>query len=100
MTLTIAGSETTATALAGATYFLASEPKMKAKLVSELKTTFASEQEIDLLSVAKSPYLCAVTEETLRLYSPGPNAQPRITPPEGNIVLGDRLPGKVGQGWL
>ncbi|KAJ4290814.1 hypothetical protein N0V90_010009 [Kalmusia sp. IMI 367209] len=95
MVLTIAGSETTATALTGATYFLAKTPSAMAKVASEVRSTFKQEADIDFLSVTKLPYLKAVTEETLRMYPPGPNAQPRITPPEGSLILGDHIPGNT-----
>ena len=98
--LTLAGSETTATSLSGATYLIATHPRVKAEIVNELRTTFTREDEIDLLNVLKLPYLCAVTEECLRMYPPGPNAQPRITPPEGNVILGDRIPGNVSRTTL
>ena len=65
------------------------------RLSQELQAAFASEDDIDMLSVDKLPYLCAVTEESLRMFPPATNAQPRITPPEGNIVLGERIPGNV-----
>lgn len=68
---------------------------MNVKITEELLETFASEDEIDLLSVSRLPYLCAVTEECLRMYPPGPNAQPRITPREGNVILGKMIPGNV-----
>ena len=51
--LTIAGSETTATALAGAFYQLEKHPSVKAKVANELKTTFKNESEVDLNSVAE-----------------------------------------------
>jgi cytochrome P450 len=97
LVLTIAGSETTATALTGATYFLAKSPRVLVKLASEIRTTFKEESEINFASVAKLPYLRAVTEEALRLYPPGPNSQPRITPPRGSFILGKHIPGNVGQ---
>jgi cytochrome P450 len=95
MVLTIAGSETTATALTGATYFLSTTPHAMTKLAAEVRSTFKHESDIDFLTVAKLPYLKAVTEEALRMYPPGPNAQPRITPPEGSLVLGEYIPGNV-----
>ncbi|KAH0404849.1 hypothetical protein KCU89_g709, partial [Aureobasidium melanogenum] len=93
--LTLAGSETTATALTGATYFLGNNPRVMSKLFTELEQAFRDESGIDLLSVAKLPYLCAVTEEALRCYPPGPNAQPRITPPGGNMILQRWVPGNT-----
>jgi hypothetical protein len=34
--------------------------------------------------------------ESLRIYLPGVNAQPRISPPRGCMVLGQRIPAEVG----
>ena len=93
--LILAGSETTASLLAGATYFLATHEAVMSRLTQEVQKSFASEDEIDMLSVDKLPYLCAVTEECLRMFPPAVNAQPRITPPEGNVILGERIPGNV-----
>jgi cytochrome P450 len=90
--LTLAGSETTASALCGATYLLMQHPRCIQKLRDELQCYFKSEGEMDLVAVTKLPYLCAVTDEALRIYPPGPNSQPRITPTGGNTVLGHRLP--------
>ncbi|KAK8058999.1 cytochrome P450 [Apiospora phragmitis] len=96
LVLTVAGSETTATALTGAVYLLATNPQAMGKLEAEICAAFVNEEAIaDLNSVARLPYLGAVTQETLRLYPPGPNAQPRITPPQGNTILGDFIPGKA-----
>lgn len=91
----MAGSETTATALTGATYLLTKNPRALAKLADEVRSSFNDENTIDFTETAKMPYLCAVTEESLRLYPPGPNAQPRITPSGGNIILGEHIPGNV-----
>lgn len=97
--LTLAGSETTATALTGATFFLGNNPRVVSKLYTELEEAFEDETEIDLVSVAKLPYLCAVTEEALRCYPPGPNSQPRMTPPGGNMILQRWVPGNVSILW-
>ena len=93
--LTLAGSETTASALCGATYLLTQQPIVMAKLQAEVHQTFALETDINLVAVANLPYMRAVTQEALRIYPPGPNSQPRITPPQGNIVLGRFVPGNV-----
>lgn len=50
--LVIAGSETTATALAGATYFLLKNPDTMAKLTDEVRSTFTTEEEINTNSVS------------------------------------------------
>jgi averantin hydroxylase len=67
--LIIAGSETTATLLSGATYLLLKHPDVMAKLVTEIRT-FKSSGEIDLLTVGMLKYMLAVLDETMRLYPP------------------------------
>ncbi|KAJ0146010.1 Isotrichodermin C-15 hydroxylase, partial [Colletotrichum tanaceti] len=69
-TLIIAGSETTATALSGATYLLTTNPDKLAKLVAEVRGSFTSDDEIDIIGTAKLEYLHAVLEESLRIYPP------------------------------
>ncbi|OHE96920.1 cytochrome P450 [Colletotrichum orchidophilum] len=93
--LIIAGSETTATALSGCTYLLLTNPDKLAKLTQEIRTSFQNEDEIDLLSTAELEYLHAVLEETLRAYPPVPVALPRITPPSGQEILGQWIPGNT-----
>ncbi|KAG7050710.1 cytochrome P450 [Colletotrichum scovillei] len=93
--LIVAGSETTATALSGCTYLLLTNPDKLAKLQKEIRTSFQNEDEIDLLSTAKLEYLHAVLEETLRSYPPVPVALPRITPPSGQEILGQWIPGNT-----
>lgn len=95
--LTLGGSETTSNTLSGLAYMIATNPGVKAKITDELRATFIREDEIDMRSTAKLPYLSAVIEEVLRYFPPGPNAMPRITPPEGNSILGDWVPGNVSR---
>ncbi|KAK2052229.1 cytochrome P450 [Colletotrichum caudatum] len=93
--LVIAGSETTATALSGATYLLAANPHTLARLSAEVRGSFASEDEIDFLGTARLGYLHAVLEESLRMYPPVPTAVPRRTPPRGAEILGQWIPGNT-----
>ncbi|KAF0329915.1 hypothetical protein GQ607_002682 [Colletotrichum asianum] len=93
--LIIAGSETTATALSGAIYMLTTHPAILKTLAEEIRCAFTSESEMNSINTAHLPYLQAVLEETLRFFPPAPNALPRITPPEGNLVLGKRVPGNT-----
>ncbi|KAJ8127520.1 hypothetical protein O1611_g6117 [Lasiodiplodia mahajangana] len=90
--LIVAGSETTATALTGATYLLATNPTVLKKLAIELRHAFSDEESIEFSSVKDLCFLDAVTNETLRMYPPGVNAQPRIAPPGGTIILGKYVP--------
>ncbi|KAI7773754.1 hypothetical protein LA080_009997 [Diaporthe eres] len=95
LTLTLAGAETTASALSAVTYMLGIHPAVKAKADQELRAAFSRESEIDMQSSMKLRYLGAVIDEAFRYHPPGPNALWRQTPPEGNWVLGDWIPGKT-----
>ncbi|KAK2000208.1 cytochrome P450 [Colletotrichum falcatum] len=91
-TLIIGGAETTATVLSGATFFLTTHPEAMAKLVKEVRSSFKSEEEIDLLSVQKLPYILAVLEETMRLYPVLPTAITRNIKPGGDYICGRYVP--------
>lgn len=93
--LTGGGAETTSSSLTGMSYILATMPHIKELIVKELHATFSSESEINMRSVASLSYTGAFIEELLRFYPPGPNSMWRITPPEGNTILGDFIPGNV-----
>jgi cytochrome P450 len=54
--LLVAGSETTATALAATTFYLCNYPKVYSNLTHEIRTSFASEDEITMVSVNKLKY--------------------------------------------
>ena len=96
-TLIIAGSETTATALSAATYFLATTPPALAKLTDEVRSTFATEDEIDLTSVQRLTYMLAVLDETLRLYPPVPSGSPRKISDGGETLAGQFVPPGVSR---
>jgi cytochrome P450 len=78
--LVVAGSETTATLLSGATYWLLRTPDAMKKVTSEVRQAFQSEDEINFGSAtARLPYMLACLDEALRLYPPAPSGQQRIT---------------------
>ena len=60
--IVVAGSETTATILTGATYLLLKNPAVLKKLESEIRR-FSTEEELTFLSTSQLPYLNAVIEE-------------------------------------
>jgi cytochrome P450 len=91
--LIIAGSETTASALAGTTGYLLNNPMCLATLIQEIRSNFVEENDINLASLGKLPYLSAVIEEGLRMAPPVPSGLPRVTPAEGGVVCGEWLPG-------
>lgn len=87
-----AGSETTATALSAATYLLAMNPDVLARLVTEVRESFSSESQIDFVSVQKLDYMLAVLDETLRLHPPSPNANLRSVCDGGDVICGQFVP--------
>ena len=96
----IAGSETTASLLSGATYHLLRNPSMLRRAQSEVRTTFKDADDITVRAVSTPgllPYLEAVLHESLRVWPPVPTALPRIVGPSGAIVDGQFVPGNVGQ---
>lgn len=92
--LIVAGSETTATGLTAATYFLLSNPSTWQKLCAEVRSRFDKEQDITIQNTADGslPYLNAVINETLRLCPPGPGTFPRTVPAGGRMVCGRWVP--------
>ena len=96
--LLIAGSETTATLLSGATYFMLQNPAVLHRVQKEVRTTFKNEDDITLRSVSMPSsltYMDAVLQESLRCYPSIPATLPRMTGPEGAFIDGNYVPGKV-----
>ncbi|KAK7744058.1 hypothetical protein SLS53_003575 [Cytospora paraplurivora] len=90
--LIVAGSETTATTLSGATYLLCRSPDSLAKLTAEVRSAFSSEDEITLLSVQKLKYMLAVLDESLRMFPPVPSTSPRAIHKGGAVICDTFLP--------
>jgi cytochrome P450 len=84
--LIIAGSETTATLMSGLTYLILRNRRVFEKLATEIRSTFAREEDINLNSVNSLKYLHAVINETLRVYPPVPTNLPRIVSAEGDNI--------------
>jgi averantin hydroxylase len=93
--LVLAGSETTATLLAGTTFLLCKHPDVLEKLNKEVRSTFAREEDIDLMNVSKLDYLLMVLDEAMRMYPPAPNTGARVVPKQGSMVAGKWVPGGV-----
>lgn len=90
--LSIAGSESTATALCGAVYQILSHPDVYAKLTHEIRTMYKSEEEITLSSIYNLEYLDAVLNDTMRMYPPVAITLPRVVPAGGETVDGSFVP--------
>ncbi|NJN62427.1 MAG: cytochrome P450 [Coleofasciculaceae cyanobacterium RL_1_1] len=93
MTMLFAGHETTATALAWATYWIHRDRQVYTQLLDEIGTI---DLKADPLTVFRLPYLTAVCNETLRIYPVAMLTFPRtpIEPLEFGghpIVPGDLL---------
>lgn len=79
--LFMAGSETTSTLLAGATYYLLRNPECMATAVNEVRQAFGREEEITFGTAStRLPYMLACLEEALRMYPPIPTMLVRTTP--------------------
>ncbi|KAF2968122.1 hypothetical protein GQX73_g5437 [Xylaria multiplex] len=88
-----AGTDTTATALTGWTYFVCTHPPVLMRLVHEIRSGFAQEDDIRWEKVRELRYLEATLQEALRLFPPSPASQQRIVPPGGAIIDGQYIPG-------
>ena len=93
-----AGSETSATSMAGTFRFLLKNPSKLRALADQIRTRFTSERDITIQHVReRMPYLLAVIEESLRLLPPVAIAFSlyRIVPDEGATIAGRYVPGKA-----
>ncbi|PMD53922.1 cytochrome P450 monooxygenase-like protein [Hyaloscypha bicolor E] len=81
--LIIAGSETSATLLSGAMFYLLKNPSTLKKL-----------------KLAKMPYLNAVLQEALRVYPPAPGLFSRKMLPGGAVINGYFIPANASVGVL
>ena len=90
--LIVAGSETTATLLSGATWFLLTNPGPMSKLTREIRDSFQKEEDINFNSVNELPYMLACLDESFRLYPPVSGSLSRIVPAQGGMICGEYLP--------
>ncbi|KAH8649307.1 averantin oxidoreductase [Xylariales sp. PMI_506] len=90
--LTVAGSETTATLLAGLTFLLVKNPSKLEKLKTEIRAAFQTHEDMTITNVNNCKYLLACIEEALRLYPPSPQPHQRIIPAGGATINDEFLP--------
>ena len=87
----VAGSDTTATAVSTATYLLISHPPALRRLAHEIRSAFRSTSEIgEQISAVPLPFLNAIISESLRLLPPVAFGLPRHSP--GATVDGHYVP--------
>ena len=78
----VAGSETSAVATSSLVYYLCKEKAAYEELVQEIRSAFASEEDITIASTAKLTYLTLCLKEAMRLHVPAPEILPRRSPGE------------------
>jgi cytochrome P450 len=91
----MAGTETTATALAGATFHLLRNRSCLDKLTAEVRQAFTDLEDVTIDKAARLTYLHAVLQESMRLYPPLSIGMPRTTPEGGSVICGEFIPGNV-----
>lgn len=77
------------------TYLLLTNGDAHKKLKEEVRTVFQSQEDINLISVNKLPYMLACLDEAMRMYPPIANGLPRLCPEGGATVLGEYIPTNV-----
>jgi cytochrome P450 len=90
--LVVAGSETTATALSGSTYYVLKNPRVYALLKDEIRSNFCNHDEINLSRVNELKYLNAVIDEGLRMYPPANSNHPRVVSHVDAFICGRHVP--------
>ncbi|KAL9097268.1 MAG: hypothetical protein Q9165_000695 [Trypethelium subeluteriae] len=98
LAIIVGGSETLTTTFSGAFHYLLANRSKLDRLVTEVRSNFSSEAEINAFSAATNlPYLNAIIEETLRLCPPIPDCLRReITPSAAKATFaGEVLPART-----
>ncbi|KAL8818808.1 MAG: hypothetical protein Q9191_007859 [Dirinaria sp. TL-2023a] len=90
-----AGSESVATVLCGALYYLGRDNRILNKVQDEVRSAFGAQDQITLDSTLELPYLSAVLAESSRMYPGALAGQPHIVPSGGASVCGHWIPGGV-----
>jgi cytochrome P450 len=90
--LIIAGSETSATLLSGAFFYLLKNPDWYSRLQKEIVDIFDDESGMTFASLSQLKALNAVIQEAFRMYPPVPTTLPRLTTQAGAMVCGKYIP--------
>ncbi|KAJ4995132.1 Averantin hydroxylase [Colletotrichum sp. SAR 10_66] len=89
----VAGSETTASLLSGLTMWLMRTPHAYKRLTEEIRSSFASAEDMKFLDLQELPYMNACIDEALRIFPPVPTGLTRTVPEHGDTVANQFLPG-------
>lgn len=88
----IAGTDTTATALSGWTYFVCTHTDVYRRLVEEVRGNMVTEDDIRWENIRNLHYLDATVHEALWLFPPSTASQQRVVPQGGATVDGYFVP--------
>ena len=91
----MAGSETTASFLCGATFYVLANPWIHERLRDEIRGSFDKEESITMSSTRVLYFLNLVIKEVLRIYPPTPSTLPRRTGADGGVIDGAFVPANV-----
>ena len=94
--LVLAGSETSAATLTGATYLALKHPPVMERLMRDIREAFKRQEDITIAAVSNLPYVHAVIQETLRMQPTGPISVPRQVDRPDVVVCGMAVPQGVG----
>jgi cytochrome P450 len=89
----VAGSETTASLLAGLTMWLMRSPSAYQKLTHEIRTSFPKIEDMTFTKLQNLPYMNACLEEGMRIFPSIPTGLVRTVPAGGDSVAGEWIPG-------
>lgn len=87
-----AGTDTTATALTGWSYFVCTHPQVYRRLIEEVRRAMETEEDLKWENVKDLRFLEATIHEALRLFPPSPASQQRVVPRGGATIDGFHLP--------
>jgi cytochrome P450 len=95
----VAGSDTTATAIRSTILHLITSPRILAKLHAEISAHPYSTPVIPNSTAQEMPYLQAVIKEGLRIFPPVAGLMAKESPPGGDTFKGQYIPGGTRVGY-
>ncbi|OOF90144.1 hypothetical protein ASPCADRAFT_511056 [Aspergillus carbonarius ITEM 5010] len=91
-TMIFAGSHTLQTAITGILFRLLQNPGALSRVTEEVRSSFATAEDMDYRTLSKLPILEAAIKEGIRLTSPVPLGLTRLVPAGGHTICGEFFP--------
>ncbi|KAI1880211.1 hypothetical protein JX265_001832 [Neoarthrinium moseri] len=88
--MAMAGAETSGSSMTATLFFILTNPKVHQKMNQEVRSTYASYEDISLVSATQLQYLMAVLKEGLRIFPVAAQGTPRTSP--GCTIAGRHVP--------